>query len=100
MLAHTYVQAFYTDWVYKLIPDWIFFKMFPDLYPICVECLHIGIYKHSTQTGHKKVLPDMLIKVSAFYIDWVYRFLENSVETMTPQNVPNQCRMLTKSILH
>ena len=74
--------------------------MFPDLYPICVECLHIGIYKHSTQTGHKKVLPDMLIKVSAFYIDWVYRFLENSVETMIPQNVPNQCRMLTISILH
>ena len=36
MLAHTYVQAFYKDWV-------------ECVYPICVECLHIVI---STQIGY------------------------------------------------
>ena len=39
MLAYTYLQAFYTDWVHCV-------------YPICVECLQIGICKHSTQTGY------------------------------------------------
>ena len=50
-LAHRYMQAFYTDWVYKVF--WHFLKM----YPICVECLHIGICKHSTQIGYIRLTP-------------------------------------------
>ena len=50
-LAHRYMQAFYTDWVYKVF--WHFLKM----YPICVECLHIGICKHSTQIGYIRMTP-------------------------------------------
>ena len=50
-LAYTYMQAFYTDWVYKVF--WHFLKM----YPICVECLHIGICKHSTQIGYIRLTP-------------------------------------------
>ena len=45
------MQAFYTDWVYKVF--WHFLKM----YPICVECLHIGICKHSTQIGYIRLTP-------------------------------------------
>ena len=51
MLVYTYMQAFYTDWAYQ--DFWHFLIM----YPICVECLHIGICKHSTQIGYKKLTP-------------------------------------------
>ena len=43
MLAHTYVQAFYTDWVYKLWHSTQIGHIFElsKMYPICVECLRI-----------------------------------------------------------
>ena len=46
MLAYTYVQAFYTDWVHlqKMPKNFV--------YPICVECLHIPMCKLSTQIGY------------------------------------------------
>ena len=52
MLAYTYMQAFYTDWVHCV-------------YPICVECLHIGICKHSTQIGYIKF--GILHKLGTFF---------------------------------
>merc|ERR1712218_408691 len=52
MLAYRYMQAFYTDWVHCV-------------YPICVECLHIGICKHSTQIGYIKF--GILHKLGTFF---------------------------------
>ena len=59
------------------------------LYPICVECLHIPICKHSTQIGYKKIsrldFLEIVLKIipnlcrmlahtymQAFYTDWVH----------------------------
>ena len=43
MLAHRYMQAFYTDWVYKLWHSTQIGYIFElsKMYPICVECLRI-----------------------------------------------------------
>ena len=43
MLAHRYVQAFYTDWVYKLWHSTQIGHIFElsKMYPICVESLRI-----------------------------------------------------------
>ena len=72
MLAYTYLQAFYTDWVYTM-------------YPVCVECLQIGICKHSTQTGH----------INSFQIGFYEKCFQNCT-----QSVQNTCTQVFTSILH
>merc|ERR1712001_255629 len=71
-LAHRYMQAFYTDWVYKVF--WHFFEDVPNL---------------CRMLAHRYM--------QAFYTDWVHKIDPHTFSTQIGyilKNVPNLCRML------